>query len=107
MTHNPTVEVFTPPPPGQHFGTLEVVGPDHPTFNYPRQWVMPDGKMLQVIGRRAFRLTPATWTWASLKLLAGGNGPGFAGLMLPGGTNGSNRVMVIGGLREQTAVATT
>jgi hypothetical protein len=101
------VELYTPPPAGGSVGTLEVVGPDHPTFNYPLQWVMPDGNMLQVIGRRTYRLTPGSWTWSTMKPLLVSNGTGSAGLMLPGGANGSTRVMVIGGLTGSTAVRTT
>ena len=106
-THNPKVEVYTPPPPGGQVGTLQVVGPDHPTFNYPRQWLMPDGNVLQVIGIKSYRLNPSTWTWTSLKPLPGGDGPGSAGLMLPGGPNGSTRLLMIGGLTTTASVRTT
>jgi hypothetical protein len=106
-TRNPTVELYTPPPAGAEMGTLEVVGPDHPTFNYPLQWLMPDGNMLQVIGRRTFRLTTGSWTWSTLKSLPLFQGTGAAGLMLPGGANGSTRIMIIGGLNGDTAVRTT
>ena len=106
-TQNPTVELYTPPPAGRNVGTLEVVGPDHPTFNYPRQWLMPDGNLVQVIGRKTYRLTTGTWTWSTLKSLPVYQGPGSAGLMLAGGAGGSNRIMIIGGLNGDTAVRTT
>lgn len=98
QTRNPTVEVYTPPPAGATMGSLEVVGPAHATGFYPTQWLMPDGKVLQVEGRSDYVLDPASWGWSSLPLLPSGTGAGPAGLMLPGGPSGSSRVMMIGGL---------
>ena len=106
-TKNPTVELYTPPPPGSDVGTIQIVGPNHTTGYYPRQWLMPDGNMLQVDGRKSYRLDTQTWNWASLLNLPPGNGAGSAGLMLPGGPNGSTRVMMVGGLKSGTAVTTT
>jgi hypothetical protein len=106
-TPNPTVELYTPPAAGHTVGTLRVVGPNHVTGIYPRQWVMPDGKMLQVTGLRSFVLNPATWSWTTLKKLPGGNSVGSAGLMLPEGPSGSSQVMMIGGLKNGTATAKT
>jgi Galactose oxidase-like, Early set domain len=106
-TPNPTVELFTPPAAGGSVGTLHVVGPKHATGVYPRQWVMPDGKMLQVTGLRSFQLNPSTWTWTALKQLPGGNSAGSAGLMLPAGPSGSSRVMMIGGLKNGVATPST
>jgi Domain of unknown function (DUF1929) len=106
-TPNPTVELYTPPAAGHSVGTLQVVGPNHVTGVYPRQWVMPDGKMLQVTGLRSFQLNPATWTWTTLKKLPGGNSVGSAGLMFPGGPSGSSQVMMIGGLKNGAATART
>jgi hypothetical protein len=83
------------------------VGPNHVTGVYPRQWVMPDGKMLQVTGLRSFQLNPATWSWKTLQKLPGGNSAGSAGLMLPGGPSGSSQVMMIGGLKNGAATAST
>ena len=68
---------------------------------------MPDGKVVQVIGKRIYRLNPSTWTWSNLKPLPGGNGPGSAGLMLPGGPQDSNRLLMIGGLTSTASVRTT
>jgi hypothetical protein len=106
-TPNPTVELFTPPDAGHSVGTLRVVGPNHLTGLYPRQWVMPDGKMLQVTGLRSFVLNPATWSWTTLKKLPGGNSAGSAGLMLPAGPSGSTQVMMIGGLKNGATTAST
>ena len=96
-TKNPTVEVYTPPPPGQTVGTLEVVGPKHVTNFYPTQWLMPDGNVLEVSGRNSAFLNPSVWGWTSLPLLPSPIGQGTAGLMMPSGPNGSNRVLSIGG----------
>ena len=102
-TKNPTVEVYTPPPAGGTVGTLEVVGPAHVTNFYPTQWLMPDGKMLQVDGRNDYALNPSSWSWAELPLLPSTSGAGPGGLMLPGGPNGSSQVMMIGGLVKGVA----
>jgi hypothetical protein len=107
VTKNPTVELYTPPLPGTDTGTLQIVGPNHVTGFYPRQWLMPDGNMLQVDARKSYRLDTQTWQWTNLLGLPPGNGAGSAGLMLPGGPNGSSRVMMIGGLRSGTALTTT
>ncbi len=97
-TKNPTVEQYTPPANGAQMGTLRVVGPPHVTNFYPDQWVMPDGRMVQVDAKRAYVLNPATWQWASLPgLPTMVNGGGSAGMLLPGGPSGNNDVMVIGG----------
>ena len=97
QTKNPTVEVYTPPAPGQTMGTLEVVGPAHVTNFYPTQWLMPDGNVLEASGRNSAFLNPSGWNWTALPLLPSPTGQGNAGLMLPSGPNGSTRVMVIGG----------
>ncbi len=107
-TPNPTVEVYAPPAAGAAQGTLNVVGPPHATGYYPRQWVMPDGKLLQVEGGKSFQLDPATWTWTALKSLPKQtDGAGSAGLMLPGGPSGSSRVLMIGGLLKGVGETTT
>jgi hypothetical protein len=107
VTKNPTVELYTPPAPGSDVGTLQVVGSSHTTGYYPRQWLMPDGNLLQVDGRKSYRLDTQSWQWTSPLGLPPGNGAGSAGLMLPGGPNGSSRVMMVGGLQSSTAVAST
>jgi hypothetical protein len=107
VTKNPTVELYTPPQPGTDSGTMQVVGPSHVTGYYPRQWLMPDGNMLQVDGRKSYRLDTPTWAWTTLLGLPPGDGAGAAGLMLPGGPAGSTRVLMVGGLKSGTAVTTT
>ena len=78
-------------------GTLEVVGPAHVTNFYPHQWLMPDGKLLQVEGTKSYRFDVANETWTNLPSLPSPSGQGSASLQLPGGPSGSNRVMIIGG----------
>ncbi len=107
VTKNPTVELYTPPQPGTDTGTIQVVGPSHVTGFYPRQWLMPDGNMLQVEARKSYRLDTQTWQWTNLLGLPVGNGAGSAGLMLPGGPNGAWRVLMIGGLKSGNAVTST
>jgi Domain of unknown function (DUF1929)/Kelch motif len=107
VTKNPTVELYTPPAPGSDVGTMQVVGPSHVTGYYPRQWLMPDGNLLQVDGRNSYRLDTQTWQWTNLLGLPPGNGAGSAGLMLPGGPDGTSRVLMIGGLKGGTAVTST
>jgi hypothetical protein len=107
VTKNPTVELYTPPQPGTDIGTIQVVGPSHVTGFYPRQWLMPDGNLLQVEARKSYRLDTQTWQWTTLLGLPVGNGAGSAGLMLPGGPDGSSRVLMIGGLKSGTAVTST
>jgi hypothetical protein len=98
---NPTIEVYRPPVRGD-VGTLRVVGPEHVTAIYPHHFLMPDGAMLQVDRQTSYRLNPATWRWRNLPDLPVNSGVGAAHLMLPGGPSGSNRVMMIGGLRGGT-----
>jgi hypothetical protein len=96
-TKNPTVEIYTPPAPGTTMGTLDVVGPAHVTNFYPHQWLMPDGKLLQVEGTKSYRFDLANETWTNLPSLPSPSGQGSGSLHLPGGPSGSNRVMIIGG----------
>jgi hypothetical protein len=106
-TKNPTVELYTPPAPGEVMGQLEVVGPTHITNFYPTQWLMPDGNVLEVSGTKSAALNPSTWSWATLPPLPSPIGQGTAGLMLPGGPDGSTRVMTIGGNVKSAAQAKT
>lgn len=97
-TRNPDVEVYTPPAASSAVGTLRVVGPPHPTSVYPQQVVMPSGRMLQVERNSSFLLNPASWSWSALPQMPAQVGSGAAHLLLPGGPQGSRRVMVVGGL---------
>jgi hypothetical protein len=97
-TPNPTVEIYTPPGPGQTMGTVSAVGIDHTTAYYPRQWAMPDGNLLQVDAKKDYRFTVGSESWVPLPPLKVKVGSGSAGLMLPGDATGSSRVMMAGGL---------
>lgn len=103
QTKNPTVEVYTPPAPGETMGKLEVVGPSHVTNFYPTQWLMPDGNVLEVSGTKSAYLNPSGWNWTSLPALPSPIGQGTAGLTLPGGPDGSTEVMAIGGRVKSAA----
>lgn len=107
VTHNPDVEVFTPPAPGADVGTLELVGPPHATSMYPHQMVMPNGRMLQIALNDAYMLDPTTWSWSRLPRMAARAGAGSAHLMLPAGPSGSQRVLVVGGLVAKVAQRTS
>jgi hypothetical protein len=96
-TINPTVEVYTPPAAGSTMGTLEVVGPAHVTNFYPHQWLMSDGKVLQVESVKSYGLDPVIGAWTRLPSLPSPSGQGSAGLVLPGDPDGSSRVMIVGG----------
>lgn len=105
VTPNPTVEIYTPPPPGKKVGTLKVVGKDHTTGFYPLQWLMPNGKVVQVKGHRAYQFDPANHRWTGLGRLQTSAGPGAAGMLMPGGPAGSNRVITFGGIDNGEAIA--
>lgn len=107
LTPNPKVEIYTPPRPGRAKGTLRVVGPEHTTGFYPKLFVMPDGRVLEVKGFSAYRFDPASPDWKFFGRLPAFAGPGAAGMMLPGGPNGSNRVISVGGLEHGKALAAT
>ena len=88
-------------------GTLKVVGPDHTTGFYPKLFVMPDGKVMEAKGFGSFRFDPASPDWKSYGRLPAFAGAGAAGMMLPGGPRGSNRVISVGGLDHGPALAAT
>jgi hypothetical protein len=105
VTPNPTVEIYTPPPPGKSVGTLKVVGKDHTTGFYPLQWLMPNGKVVQVKGHRAYQFDPANQRWTGLGRLQTSAGPGASGMLMPGGPAGSNRVITFGGIDNGEAIS--
>jgi hypothetical protein len=107
QTNNGDVEVYRPPAAGGSLGALSVVGPEHPTANYPHQLVMPDGRMMQIDRTQTYALNPATWGWSTLRTQIRSTGEGSAHLMLPGGPAGSSRVMIIGGQLGGHARAST
>ena len=62
---------------------------------------MPDGNVLQVDSARSnYRFNTATNGWQKLPSLPEQLGQGAPGLMLPGDSNGSNRVLMIGGTAQ-------
>jgi len=95
---NPNVEVWTPPPAGSSVGTLTKVGGPHPSGLYPHQWVLPDGRVLEVTSRSTSILNTSTWTWTSYAKPKGQHGSGEGAVLLPGSASGSTKVMLIGGL---------
>jgi hypothetical protein len=97
---NDTVEVYTPPPAGSDVGTLTRVSDHHSTI-YPRQYLMPDGKVLEVTANRASLLDPTTWLWSPLPSPSG-HGTGQTFTLLPGSPAGSTKVLVAGGLSGAT-----
>jgi hypothetical protein len=101
VTKNPKIELFTPPVSGAATGTIAVVGPDHATTFYPKQWVMPDGKLLQVTDNRAYRFDPSLRTWTALGVRPM-TSTASGGLMVAGTPAGSSEVMVVGGLQGGT-----
>ena len=105
VTPNPKVEIYTPPPPGKSVGTLKVVGSDHTTGFYPLQWLMPNGKVVQVKGHRAYQFDPANQRWTGLGRLRTSAGPGAAGMLMPGGPAGSNRIVTFGGIENGAAIS--
>jgi hypothetical protein len=106
VTRNPKIELFTPPAAGGAVGSLAVVGPDHPTTFYPKQWVMPDGRMLQLASGGTSRFDPATRTWTTLRSKPVTTGAAAGGLMVAGPPSGSNSVMVMGGDPTSTNIRT-
>jgi hypothetical protein len=95
-TPNPKIEIYTPPAVGSRVGSLAVVGPDHATPDYPHQWVMPDGKLLQVASARSYLFDPAAKSWTTLRTQPV-DSTGAGGLMVAGPASGSNTVMLMGG----------
>lgn len=106
-TPNPGVEFYTPPPAGGTVGTMEAVGPAHPSSFYPRLWVLPNGTVLDVTGRGVSSLNPESWAWTPLPSLTTARYNGPAGILLPSGPMGSYRVLMTGGEMTKTAIAST
>lgn len=101
-TNNVTVEVYTPPPVGSRVGTLARVA-DHPSTIYPRQFLMPDGKVLEITSTRTSLLNPATWAWTPLPAPLH---PGQTVTLLPGSAAGSTKVLMAGAGEETFDYAT-
>ncbi|MGA8977608.1 MAG: galactose oxidase-like domain-containing protein [Pedococcus sp.] len=102
---NPNMELWTPPPTGQNVGTLQRVGGLHPSGLYPHQWVLPNGKILEVTSSTTAILDPSTWTWTTYAKPKMKHGSGEGAVLLPGPASGSTKVMLMGG--NVAGVATT
>jgi hypothetical protein len=101
---NPDVEVYTPPPAGSSRGTLALVG-QHVGGLYPNQWLLPNGKVLEIKGRATSLLDPATWTWTPLARTKFNHGSGNSAVLLPGTPSGSTKVILAGGGSSTSSVA--
>jgi hypothetical protein len=100
-TLNPDVEVFTPSAniDGKN-GTIQKVGVHDPTWFYPFQSLLRNGRMLQAgpAARNSAILNPAGWSWTPTQRGLLQNHYHYGnGILLPGGLSGSSKVMLIGG----------
>ncbi|MEO7558568.1 MAG: Calx-beta domain-containing protein [Gammaproteobacteria bacterium] len=106
---NPDIEVFTPSGNIDGVGTVQVVSGRNIAGLYPHQYLLPNGRMLLAgpgVGDTAI-LNPIDWSWSDIpNLLQPRYGYG-SGVLLPGGPNGSNKVMLIGGASNQFGVVAT
>ncbi|MFN8077514.1 MAG: galactose oxidase-like domain-containing protein [Kineosporiaceae bacterium] len=98
---NRTVEVFTPGTGGAQ-GSYAKVGPDVPIDLYPKQYVMPDGKVLVVQHKLVTTVDPATWEWASLPPLSVVRKNNPSSVLLPAGPGGQQwQMFLTGGAQTQ------
>ena len=104
-TKNPDMEVYTPPPPGSSVGTLVKVGGPHPSGLYPHQWVLPNGKVLEVTSRSTSILDTSTWTWTNYARPNTNHGSGEGAVLVPGSPSGSTKVILLGGKLSTGATA--
>ncbi len=94
--NNTDVDVYTPPPAGSNVGTIRNVG-QHLGGLYPRQWVLPNGTVLEETSRKSAILDPATWTWTTLPAPITRHKSGFSAYLLPGPPSGSTVAAMVGG----------
>lgn len=112
-TMNPDVEVFTPAANiDSRHGTIQKVGEHDPTWFYPFQFLLRDGSMLQagptqsnsaILTRTVDTAGRVFWTWIARPVqgLRYNHCHYGNGILLPGGVNGSRKVMLIGGKDEK------
>lgn len=104
--NNPNVELYTPPPPGQNVGSIQTLSQQHSAGLYPRQWVMPNGKVLEA-KRSAFQVDTGTFTWSPLAKTKVNHHSGYGAVLLPGPTTGSTKVLLLGGGDPSGSTAAT
>ena len=99
--YNQAIEVLKPGTPQLHEQTTpQIMGYDQ---LYPRQWVMPDGKVVSYETKYGFVIdttnpNPQDWTSTPLppsKYVHAGYGPGSA--LLPAGLSGPTKMIIFGG----------
>ena len=103
---NRTVEVFTPGAGGA-MGTFSTVSTNVTLDLYPKQYVMPDGKVVIVQHTLTRLLDPTNWAWTKLPSLSvpRKNNPGAA--LLPAAPGlGQNKVFIVGGAQTQRGETT-
>ena len=93
---NTNVDVYTPPSRGADIGSVRTVG-QHYGGLYPRQWVLPNGKVLEETPRLASILDPTTWKWTALPKPLYRHISGEGAVLLPGSPAGSTTAALIGG----------
>ncbi len=103
---NRTVEVFTPGTGGA-MGSFTTVGTNVVLDLYPKQYVMPDGKVFVVQHKLVSLLDPASWTWTKLAQLTvpRKTNPGSAQLPAAPGL-GQNKIFMAGGASTQRGETT-
>lgn len=108
-TINYEIEVFTPSPNLNGVGTLQYVGNRAMGGLYPHQFLMPNGRVLMAGPLRgdSAMLNPTDWSWSDIADLKQNHNGYGAGVLMPGGPEGPNKVMLIGGVAAGLATATT
>ena len=103
---NRTVEVFTPGVAGAQ-GSFTTVLTNVSLDLYPKQYLMPDGRVLVVQHNLTSLLNPTSWTWTKLPPLsvARKNNPSSA--LLPAAPGlGQNKMFISGGAQTQRGETT-
>ena len=98
--NNNDVEVYTPGSPAEMLIGSDRVG------NYPKTFLMPDGKLLIAAAARTQELDPATWTFTSMKTQLFPQYQYPAGVLLPGPPSGSTKVLIVGGKNTASGTVT-
>lgn len=106
---NYEIEIFTPSADFNGVGTVAYAGNYTAGGLYPHQFLMPNGQMLLAGPGRtnSSMFNPTNGSWTDLPDLKQNHNGYGSGVLLPGGTNGSNKVMLIGGIYGGVATART